>query len=277
MNNNRLFTFGCSCTGYHYPTWADLVGSQFKEFYNLGLSGMGNRFIQQMVYEANHHKKFTPDDTVLVMFTSFLRNDVWLTDLKWPSRGPVYLPNNTDIYNNWWMKNHWSLEWGLMDSWSSVNAVKQLLDSTGVKYKLLNSMPLNGNLEEGTGDLDIFDYDISEFRYIDLLDEPFPVWYMVEEFGFTKDDLYNFSIDENMEKELHPTIEMYLRYVKEFLPEFYNEDVQRIGERCHTELLNIFSENITQNNFYETVYNNKNFVNIRGKQLGSLRGLSKRQ
>jgi hypothetical protein len=276
MKKNRLFTFGCSCTGYHYPTWADLVGSQFKEFYNLGLSGMGNRFIQQMVYEANHHKKFTPDDTVLVMFTSFLRNDVWLTDLKWPSRGPVYLPTNSDIYNDMWKKNHWSLEWGLMDSWSSVNAVKQLLDSTGVKYKLLNAMPLNGNLEEGTGDLDIFDYDISEFRYIDLLDESFPVWYMVEEFGFTKDDLYNFRIDENIEQDLHPTIEMYLKYVKEFLPEFYNEDVQHIGEQCHADLLNIFSKNITQNNFYETVYNNKNFVDIRGKHLGSLRGLHKR-
>ena len=274
---NRLFTFGCSCTGYHYPTWADLLGSQFKEFYNLGLSGMGNRYIQQMVYEANHHKKFTSDDTIIVMFSSYLRNDTWLTDLKWPSRGPVYLPSNQDIYNNWWKKNHWSLEWGLMDSWSSVHAVKQILDNTGVKYKLLNSMPLKDKLEEGTSDSDIFEYDMTNFNYEDILDIEFPVWHMAESYGFTKEDLYTFCIDGVEEKELHPTIEMYTRFIKEFLPEFYNEDLQKLGNKCHEELLKIFNKELTQDIFFETVYNNKSFVDIRGEQLGSLHGLSSKQ
>lgn len=274
MKKNRLFTFGCSCTGYHYPTWADLIGTQFEEFYNLGLSGMGNRFIQQMVFEAHHHKKFTPDDTVIVMFTSYLRNDVWLTDLKWPSRGPVYLTSNADVYNNWWMKNHWSLEWGLMDSWSSVNAVKQFLDASGVRYKLLNAMPLTGDLKEGTSDTDIFEKDMSNFDYSNLLDEEYPVWHMANDYGFTSKDLYTFNIDGKLDKDLHPTVEMYTRFIKEFLPEYYNDNMQKLGDSLHKDLLTIFRrDDLTQENFYENVYNFKSFVDVRGEQVGSIRGL----
>ena len=273
MSKNRLFTFGCSCTGYHYPTWADLIGTQFKEFYNFGLSGMGNRFIQQMVFEANHHKKFTPDDTVLVMFTSYLRHDVWLRDLKWPSRGPVYLPNNSEIYNNWYMKNHWSLEWGLMDSWSSVNAVKQLLDNTGVKYKFMTSMTLSGNLQEGTSDSDIFEYDVSDFDYQDQIDILYPVWHMAEDFGFTKKDLYYTNIDGKIDIDLHPTVEMYARYIKEFLPEYDSEDLQNRAIKLHDIAKSLHSNIKSLDEFFEKIYYNYDFVKIRGKQLGSLKYL----
>jgi len=271
---NRLFTFGCSCTGYHYPTWADLIGTKFQEFYNFGLSGMGNRFIQQMVFEANHHKKFTPEDTVLVMFTSFLRNDVWLTDLKWPSRGPVYLPANSQIYNDWWMKNHWSLEWGLMDSWSSVNAVKQLLDNTGVQYKFLNAMPLQGTLGEGTTDEDIFDFDVSDFNYTSLLDIDYPVWHMAKDYGFSKKDLYYTNIDNKIDIDLHPATEMYARYIKEFLPEYYDEQLQNKADSLHQTAKNIFKHLKSNDNFYESVYYNDEFDKIRGKNFGSLRFLN---
>ena len=275
MGKNRLFTFGCSCTGYHYPTWADLIGTQFEEFYNSGLAGMGNRFIQQMVFEADYHKKFTPDDTVLVMFTSYLRNDVWLSNGKnWPSRGPVYLTSNADVYNNWWMKNHWSLEWGLMDSWSSVNAVKRFLDASGVQYKLLNAMPLTGDLKEGTSDTDIFEKDMSNFDYSNLLDEVYPVWHMANDYGFTSEDLYTFNIDGKLDNDLHPTIEMYTTFIKEFLPEYYNDNIQKLGNLLHKDLLAIFKrDDLTQENFYENVYNYKSFVDVRGEHIGSIRGL----
>jgi len=271
---NRLFTFGCSCTGYHFPTWAELLGTQYKEFYNFGLSGMGNRFIQQMVFEADHHKKFTPEDTVLVMFTSFLRNDVWLRDSKWPSRGPVFLPTNKDIYNLWWFKKHWSLEWGLMDSWSSVNAVKNLLDIRGVKYKFMTAMPLEGNLQEGTTDSNIFEYDVSDFNYAHLLDVTYPVWYMSDNYGFSKNDLYYTIIDDKKDIDLHPTIEMYAKYINEFLPEFDNDQVQEYGKILHDIAKNVLSDLKSHDEFYNKVYYNENFMKVRGETFGSLRFLN---
>jgi len=274
MNKNRLFTFGCSCTGYHFPTWAELLGTQYKEFYNFGLSGMGNRFIQQMVFEADHHKKFTSEDTVLVMFTSFLRNDVWLRDSKWPSRGPVFLPTNKDIYNLWWFKKHWSLEWGLMDSWSSVNAVKNLLDIRGVKYKFMTAMPLEGNLQEGTTDSNIFEYDVSDFNYAHLLDVTYPVWYMSDNYGFSKNDLYYTIIDDKKDIDLHPTIEMYAKYINEFLPEFDNDQVQEYGKILHDIAKNVLSDLKSHDEFYNKVYYNENFMKVRGETFGSLRFLN---
>ena len=274
MSKNRLFTFGCSCTGYHFPTWAELLGTQYKEFYNFGLSGMGNRFIQQMVFEADHHKKFTSEDTVLVMFTSFLRNDVWLRDSKWPSRGPVFLPTNKDIYNLWWFKKHWSLEWGLMDSWSSVNAVKNLLDIRGVKYKFMTAMPLEGNLQEGTTDSNIFEYDVSDFNYAHLLDVTYPVWYMSDNYGFSKNDLYYTIIDDKKDIDLHPTIEMYAKYINEFLPEFDNDQVQEYGKILHDIAKNVLSDLKSHDEFYNKVYYNENFMKVRGETFGSLRFLN---
>ena len=50
MNKNqRLFTFGCSLTRYHYPTWANIGGKNFTEFQNWGAPGGGNNFILNSV------------------------------------------------------------------------------------------------------------------------------------------------------------------------------------------------------------------------------------
>ena len=80
----RLFAFGCSLTYYSWPTWADLISPNFDDYYNFGVMGMGNQFIQHTIYEANSIFDFTEDDTVLVMFTNPFRkslkeNKRWLT------------------------------------------------------------------------------------------------------------------------------------------------------------------------------------------------------
>ena len=47
----RLFAFGCSFTGYGWPTWADIIGQSFDYYENWGKSGIGNYLISSRVVE----------------------------------------------------------------------------------------------------------------------------------------------------------------------------------------------------------------------------------
>lgn len=85
---NRLFAFGCSFTKYYYPTWADLLSFNFDESYNLGKIGSGNQLISYRIQETNLKKKFTKDDTIIIMWSNFFREDEYYTD--WLCHGNVF-------------------------------------------------------------------------------------------------------------------------------------------------------------------------------------------
>ena len=68
----RLFTFGCSFTYFYWPTHADLLGEQFDELHNWGLSGLGNRAICERLSECIMHNQFTANDVIIVQWTDFI-------------------------------------------------------------------------------------------------------------------------------------------------------------------------------------------------------------
>jgi hypothetical protein len=80
----RLFTFGCSMTAYHYPTWADIVGTKFKNFQNWGKGSCGNNYILNAINRCHLQNKFTKDDTVLVLWSGLSRIDYYQID-NWAS------------------------------------------------------------------------------------------------------------------------------------------------------------------------------------------------
>jgi hypothetical protein len=76
-----------------WPTWADVVRQEMPncEFYNLGRGGSGNPLISYRIAEANNRYKFNETDLVMVMFTSYAREDRWLTDESgWATYGNVF-------------------------------------------------------------------------------------------------------------------------------------------------------------------------------------------
>lgn len=99
----RFFTFGCSFTGYMWPTWADVVSKEMPdtEFYNFGLSGAGNTLISYRIAEANNRYKFNDTDLVMVMFTSYCREDRWTTKEGWITVGNVF---NNHRYKDEWLR-----------------------------------------------------------------------------------------------------------------------------------------------------------------------------
>ena len=77
MTNSRLFTFGCSLTRYHYPTWADIVSKNFSEFQNWGRAGAGNNFILNSLNECNLRNNIDTNDTVIIMWSGLSRIDYY--------------------------------------------------------------------------------------------------------------------------------------------------------------------------------------------------------
>jgi hypothetical protein len=110
----RVFTFGCSVTKHVWPTWADIVlhSAVIKGYsvFNMGLSGAGNKHIKDSVIQADEKYHFTEDDLILVMWTSWFREDRLTTYGKevtlnnelidtgplWTGTGNVY---NSDHYS----------------------------------------------------------------------------------------------------------------------------------------------------------------------------------
>jgi hypothetical protein len=77
MTTSRLFTFGCSFTRYHYPTWADIVSKNFSEFQNWGRAGAGNNFILNSLNECDLRNKLGTNDTVIIMWAGLSRIDYY--------------------------------------------------------------------------------------------------------------------------------------------------------------------------------------------------------
>lgn len=122
---SRLFTFGCSFTSYMWPTWANIIAYDKElELYNFGLAGLGNVGIQHRILEADIKHKFTPDDKIMILWSSFSREDRFDNGM-WKAHGSVF--NTGSPYNNrTWLTNHWSMQNDLVKNMTSIICVNKL-------------------------------------------------------------------------------------------------------------------------------------------------------
>jgi len=90
----RIFAFGCSFTSYMWPTWADILASESPDarFINCGWCGGGNILISIKIAEANIRFEFNEDDLIMVMWTTYCREDRYVNN-SWLSVGNVYSQN----------------------------------------------------------------------------------------------------------------------------------------------------------------------------------------
>ena len=85
---SRFFAYGCSFTKYYYPTWADIIINDVDEGYNCGRLGSGNQLIANRICETNALKKFNRDDTIIIMWSNFFRDDVYKDG--WQTKGNIF-------------------------------------------------------------------------------------------------------------------------------------------------------------------------------------------
>lgn len=135
--NKRFFAFGCSYTNYFYPTWADIIGNNFNEYYNYGQAGAGNRYIFNAVIEANVIHKFTKDDVIFIEWSGIERVDMYIND-AWK----VQLHHNKDYLLKW---VHFKDK--LMESLTYMTVVKDLFKLIGLEYTVLTLTNLDADIE----------------------------------------------------------------------------------------------------------------------------------
>jgi len=91
----RFFAFGCSFTNYDWATWANILALELNvPFYNFGKIGAGNYYISQAIAQADAVYNFNKDDLVIVCWTNISREDRWLEDTGWLTKGNIYMQRN---------------------------------------------------------------------------------------------------------------------------------------------------------------------------------------
>ena len=214
MNNKRFFSFGCSFSSWYWPTWNDYIGVNFKEYYNFARGGADNKFIQYKFLKANEKCKFTKDDYVVVMFSSFNR----MSFIN--KKGEIETPGDLDTENieSSSITANYNFETAIYDSFTAIKSVQTILESIGVKYDLLQALP--------------HDFMIYELPHIGRIAKrelesclelfTYPV---LDDWRYENFDAENDRIcwKDEMLFDSHPTIEHHLAFVKEFFPQFITE------------------------------------------------------
>ena len=117
----RLFTFGCSFTSYMWPTWANIIAfDQQLELKNFAIAGMGNVGIMQRVLEADLKYKFTSEDKIMIMWTSWSREDKIIRN-RYQCNGSIFSHNN---YR--WLRQNWSMENDIVKNISAIHIVNNM-------------------------------------------------------------------------------------------------------------------------------------------------------
>ena len=214
--SKRLFTFGCSFTRWKWPTWNDYIGLNFDEYYSLGCGGADNKNILYRLLQADKKYKFTSDDCVMVMFTSFNRmsyvgkNDFWIHNI-----GDL-IDHNIKAHP---IGKNYNFATAVYDSCIAIQSIESILKSKNVKYEFLQSMKhdfYNDDFEARGEIKKSLDYCLDLFKY------PVIENWCYENYDFMKEKVI--WKDEGIQ-DGHPPMKHHFDYVKEFFPQYITDKV----------------------------------------------------
>lgn len=217
--NGRLFTFGCSLTRYHWPTWADILGQSYQEFYNWANRGAGNRQIMERFSEACLRHDFTTEDTVIIQWTDYHRFDSHKSDPdlpeSWYPGGNIFVDNAADSTKGFVMNKLWDERSYMMHTFNSIHAAIGIA-RVGCKARVIM----------------VFGNDMRE----DLVKDPYwaPYKKILQNNYWIDKDMYNWmvqhhdkrlkfkgakmgNLDEEPTMDYHPTPMMYYEWLQKFI------------------------------------------------------------
>lgn len=136
----RIFAFGCSFTHYKWPTWADLISLESPDalYRNYGFAGMGNLAITTRIIEGSKRYKFNSDDLILVMWSTYCREDRWLRG-RWFTQGNVY----NSSYPEDWVREYTDPTGYLIRDHALIYSTTQYIKSLGCDSVILKSSPFD--------------------------------------------------------------------------------------------------------------------------------------
>jgi hypothetical protein len=217
---SRLFTFGCSFTNYRWSTWADCLAPEFDEFQNWGQSGGGNHYIFNSVMEADQRHHFDSNDTVVVCWSTFLRDDRYAQG-RWHTIGGMF---TTPIYQTEYLKTHVDERGCVIRDFAYIKAVKVLLESKpdlNWRFISLANLKAGPRCESEPGEpKDVMDV------YADVLDSILPSYQEVL-----------FPSGWKLSEDPHPSPSEHLAYLDAVLPGWVTKESTRA--KMHEESINL--------------------------------------
>lgn len=229
MNEGRCFAFGCSFTQWFYPTWADIIGKNYTEFYNYGKGALSNETIGRRFIEIDSLNHFNENDLVVVGLSgigryNFLVNrpdgitGLWgAGELKQDA-----LDGYIDTIEKWKPYKHiirfmrdqyWDNSWGIYHTWLAIKTMKRILVSNNVKHIII--MALDNEIYK---DKELWDLEPIELEMIN--------------------DIYqNLSVQESLQSyneknhisyygDRHPFIDSHFGYIEKHFSEYINTDIR---------------------------------------------------
>jgi hypothetical protein len=196
----RLFVFGCSYTSWAIPTWADILATGYDQFENWAVQGAGNRCIVERLSECIMSKNITADDTIIVQWTDFHREDYHkpglLGNMNWSRSGSILV--NPDVSST--IKESWNEFSYVMHSMNYINLGINLLKNQPCTWFVTSSIDLTQDFEKFSS-LEIYKKMFEDTQWIPCLDSIIPN--KTSYVGTTIKSPFGSNIDAHLTPTLH--------------------------------------------------------------------------
>lgn len=226
----RVFIFGCSFTNYIWPTWANIIHLETNKgtpAYNYGAAGGGNIFITCTLMAANQKHRFNKDDLVLLMWSTFCRED-------------RYIGHRWEVPGNIWTQNFYDEKFVLRYSCAKGYTVRDLGLIASATYTM-NSLPCDvltflsvpPDWDKRYSNKNDFDEVIN--LYQDVIDSYPPVMYESVKDGsggWVNGHHYywpDVNGTEKMFSDYHPNPKMYMKYLMDIGMTVSNDTQDKIN------------------------------------------------
>jgi hypothetical protein len=218
----RLFAFGCSFTNYRWMTWADIMGTQYDQYYNWGQSGAGNNFIFNSVMEADQRHNFGPGDTVLVCWTNVTREDRYVKGRGWITLGNV---TSSPIFTKEFIADAVCERGYLIRDLAMIKATQSYLQHSEATWKFMAMCPLTQ--PDPWDDKKMHDQDVCDL-YNDVLAAVSVSFTEVLGHGYWQHNIKQRYRYADGGVDYHPTTQEHLLYLDTVLPNWMtNNDLRQ--------------------------------------------------
>lgn len=229
-NNKRYFAFGCSYVSYDWLTLADLIGSNFDEYYNFGKPGGSNEFSWDRLLEAHLEYKFNPNTDFITFGVTnptryhFIREEIIgnkCTNLIHEHSGntePGTLLGDLSAPGVWSNKFE-NYSFALNRTYKSLLATRTLLDLLGIEYTVYNSTLYGSNKLTKDCQRKV-EYDKVQ-SLIDIQESIDHLW------AASDNKTSGFQFD-NGKSDGHHRPEIHFKYLEKYFPVFYTEKSKEV-------------------------------------------------
>lgn len=143
-NPRRLITFGCSFTGYTWPSWPEILAYELNvPLYNFGLVGAGNMYICNAISQFDRYTGFDENDLVIISWTTYFRNDQYIPEKnKWEFNGNIANSNLPEYVKEYYSLSNCILQ-QLPYMYMTTNHLKTKCNLLQISMQDMKYFPIN--------------------------------------------------------------------------------------------------------------------------------------